>query len=129
MALTYYLKFKKIIEEKPEFKKIIENQVENMFIISDLIIPTFSYVESYFDDYEINLDLGKTSEIMFRVTKKDVDPIMFRKSILKVVHKITNEIYPEEDYFFEFNGDFVHELRENGIVKRNSKSDFYKDLN
>jgi hypothetical protein len=128
MALTYYLKFTRNLEEKPELKKMIENHDNKFFTISDLYSPTFPYVESYFDDYEINLDLGSASEIMFRVLKKDAEPISFRKSILKLVHKITEEIYPKEDYFFDFNGDLVHEKRENGVVKRNSNTDFYDDL-
>lgn len=128
MSLTYYLKFKKKLDEKPELKLLIDNHDNKFFIISDLFSSTFTLVESYFDDYEINFEFENASKIMFSVVKKDADPIIFRKSILQIIHKITNEIYPDEDYFFDFNGDFVHELRENGIVKRNSKTDFYEGL-
>lgn len=128
MALIYDLKFKRKLEEKKEFKELIEKNDNKYFIISELYTPTFGYVESKFNNYEIDLYLGKISQISFRVIDKEADQIAFRKSLLDTVHKIANEIYPEEDYYFDFNGDIIHEMRENGIVKRNSKSGFYVEI-
>ncbi|UTX48816.1 hypothetical protein [Chryseobacterium sp. MA9] len=45
-----------------------------------------------------------------------------------MVHKIVSEIYPDDDYYFDLNGDYIFEKRENGIVKRNSNTDFYDGL-
>ncbi|MGB1040832.1 MAG: hypothetical protein ACPGVD_08170 [Flavobacteriales bacterium] len=128
MALTYDIKFKRKIEKKEALKTLIKENDESLFIIYDLYTPTFGYVESLFDDYEINLDLGKISQIGFRITDTEADQLVFRKSLIETVHKITNEIYPEEDYYFDFNGDIIHEMRENGVVKRNNKSGFFVDI-
>ncbi len=77
----------------------------------------------------VELELDEISFISFDVIKKHAGSILLlRKSVLQMVHKITNEIYPKEDYYLIFNGDYIFEKRENGIIKRNNNSDFYEGL-
>ncbi|AXO80715.1 hypothetical protein DZC78_10075 [Olleya aquimaris] len=128
MALTYRLKFTRKLDEKPELKELIEKNDNKFFLISKLYSSTRGCIESHFDKTLIIKELGSSSIISFDVIDKEVDPIAFRKSLIDAVHKITTEIYPEEDYFFEFNGDIIHEIRENGEVKLNGHSSFYNDL-
>lgn len=128
MALTYKLQFKRELEEKKEFKELIEKNNNKYFIISELYSSTDGYFNSNFEGKELEYEFGDSSSISFRVIDKEADQIAFRKSLLDTVHKITNEIYPEEDYYFDFNGDIIHEMRENGVVKRNSKSGFYVEI-
>ncbi|WP_433626551.1 hypothetical protein [Chryseobacterium cucumeris] len=128
MSLTYNLKFIRKVEEKPELKKMIENHDNNLFLVSGLFSYDNGYIGGHFEDNMEELELDEISFISFDVIKKHAGSILLRKSVLQMVHKITNEIYPNEDYYLIFNGDYIFEKRENGIVKRNSNSDFYEGL-
>ena len=128
MALTYKLKFTKKLEEKEQFKELIEKNTPKYFLISELYSSTNGYFNSNFEGKELEFEFGNSSIIFFDVTDKETDQIELRKSILQVVRKITTEIYPDEDYYFDFNGDIIHEMRENGVIKRNSKSVFFNDI-
>ncbi|WP_294202201.1 hypothetical protein [uncultured Chryseobacterium sp.] len=127
MGLTYYLKFKNKLDEKKELNKII-NSTNPLFLISHLSSSVFGYVEGYFNGEYIDLNLGKASFISFDVLDKEANSIMLRKSLLQTVHKICNDIYPNEDYFFDLNGDFIFEKREKGVITRNNDTDFYDNL-
>lgn len=128
MSLTYNLKFIRKVEEKPELKRMIENHDNNLFLVSGLFSYDNGYIDGHFEDNMVELELDEISFISFDVIKKHAGSILLRKSVLQMVHKITNEIYPNEDYYLIFNGDYIFEKRENGIVKRNSNSDFYEGL-
>ncbi|EDP96806.1 hypothetical protein U8527_00675 [Kordia algicida OT-1] len=128
MSLTYNIRFKKKIVEKKQFKEFQEKHKNKILLISDIHTTDRSYVDSIFEDYTIEFDLGTASFIDFDILKKETDPQERNKLILSLHDKIVNEIYPEEDYFFSFNGDIIYQMRENGITKRNSKSSFYQNL-
>ena len=128
MSLTYNIRFKKKIVEKKQFKEFQEKHKNKILLISDLHTTDRSYVDSIFEDYTIELDLGTASFIDFDILKKETDPQKRNKLILSLLDEIVNKIYPEEDYFFSFNGDIIYQMRENGITKRNSKSSFYQNL-
>lgn len=128
MALTYYLKFKRKVENKKQLSDLIQRNKKSFFLISDLYNTKYGYISGNFDGDIIDIDFGEISLISIDVTNKEVDSILLRSSILYIVNKIVNDIYPNEDYYFDLNGDYIFEKRENGIVKRNSKSDFYKGL-
>jgi len=128
MSLTYNLKFIRKVEEKPELKRMIENHDNNLFLVSGLFSYDNGYIDGHFEDNMVELELDEISFISFDVIKKYAGSVLLRKSVLQMVHKITNEIYPKEDYYLIFNGDYIFEKRENGIVKRNNNSDFYEGL-
>ncbi|MFP3591914.1 hypothetical protein [Chryseobacterium sp. SIMBA_038] len=128
MSLTYNLKFKRKLEKKQELKKLIENNDNKFFLISGLLSYNNGYINGSFENQMIELEFDEISEVSFDILKKDADSVLLRKSVLNMAHKIINEIYPDEDYYFDLNGDFIFEKRENGITKRNSKSDFYQGL-
>jgi hypothetical protein len=128
MALTYRLKFIKKLVETEQLKKLIKDNDSKFFIISVLYSSNRGYLESLFMDTLIIRELENSSIISIDIIDKEANQIELRKSILEVVRKITIEIYPNEDYYFDFNGDIIHEMRENGVVKRNSKSGFYNEI-
>ncbi|WP_439480135.1 hypothetical protein [Chryseobacterium aquaticum] len=129
MGLTYHLRFKKVLPKKNELSILIKNNKNDVVLVSDLYTTKYGYVNGDFDGQMIDLNLGNTSYISFDVLNKESDSILRRKFVLNMVSKITKEIYPEEDYFFDLNGDFIFEKRENGVFKRNSNTDFYDGLN
>lgn len=128
MALTYYLKFKRKVEKKKNISDLIKKNKNNFLLISDLYNTKYGYINGNFEGNIVDLDIGEISEISIDVINKEVDPILLRNSILDIVNKIVNEIYPNEDYFFDLNGDYIFEKRENGVVKRNNNTDFYNGL-
>lgn len=128
MSLTYKLKFTRKVEEKLKFKEMIENHDNNLFLVSGVFSYNKGYIDASFEDNMIELEFEEISFISFDVIKKYAGSILLRKSILQTVHKIANEIYPDEDYYLIFNGDYILEKKENGIIKRNSNSDFYNGL-
>lgn len=128
MALTYYLKFTRKVEEKKELSDLIKKNKNSFFLISDILSSKFGYVYGDFNNQIIDLELNDASYISIDILKKETDSILLRKYVLQMVHKIANEIYPDEDYYFDFNGDYIFEKRKNGVVKRNSNTDFYNGL-
>ncbi|CAD0225793.1 hypothetical protein [Chryseobacterium sp. JV274] len=128
MGLTYNIRFKRKLEQKQELTDLIKVQDNSLFLISKLYDSTFGSVNGDFDGELIDLEFAGASFISFDVIKKYAGSVLLRKSVLQMVHKITNEIYPKEDYYLIFNGDYIFEKRENGIVKRNGNSDFYDGL-
>lgn len=129
MGLTYNIQFKRKLEQKQELTDLIKVHDNSLFLISKLYDSTFGCVNGDFDGELIDLEFAGASYVSFDVIKKHAGSILLRKSVLQMVHKITNEIYPKEDYYLIFNGDYIFEKRENGVVKRNSNSDFYDGLN
>ncbi|WP_374459836.1 hypothetical protein [Chryseobacterium taeanense] len=127
MGLTYNIQFKRKLEQKQELTDLIETHNNTLFFISKLYNSTFGCVNGYFDDELIDLEFEGASYISFNVIKEHAGSILLRKSILEIVHQIAN-IYPNEDYYLIFNGDYIFEKRENGVVKRNSGTDFYEGL-
>jgi uncharacterized protein YqfB (UPF0267 family) len=128
MALTYYLKFKRKVEKKKEISDLIKKNKSNFFLISDLYNTKYGFINGNFDGTIINIDLGEISEISLDIIDKEAEPILLRNSILDIVYTIVNEIYPDEDYYFDLNGDYIFEKRENGVVKRNNNTNFYNGL-
>ncbi len=128
MALVYKIKFTRIVDEKTKFKDLIEKNDNKYYIISNLVSSADGYYDGSFEGVYLEFKFDGISYVLIDILDKEADSKILRKSVLEVVHKITNEIYPEEDYFFDFNGDIILEMREDGIVKRNNKTDFYDDL-
>ncbi|WP_332453299.1 hypothetical protein [Chryseobacterium aquaticum] len=128
MGLSYNIQFKRKLEQKQELIDLIEANDDSLFLISKLYNSTFGCVNGDFDNELIDLEFAGASYVSFNVIKKHAGSILLRKSVLQMVRKIANEIYPDEDYFLIFNGDYIFEKRENGVVKRNSNTDFYNGL-
>jgi len=126
MALTYNIRFKRELKEKNELKELQKNTNDDIISISDLLTIEEGFIDGYFEDQDIELDFGnRISIVSIDILKKDISPEKKEALILNIVNKIVNEIYPDEDYYFDFNGDIIHEMRIEGIVKKNSKSALY----
>ncbi|MCE3075331.1 hypothetical protein [Chryseobacterium gwangjuense] len=120
MSLTYHLKFRKKLENKKQLTELIDKYKNNFFAVSNLYSTNQSYEEGKFQDQYLNIDLADSSKISFDVLRKEADPLLWKELLQEIVYKITTEIYPNEDYFFDFQGDIVYELRENGVIKKNN---------
>ncbi|KFF09154.1 hypothetical protein [Chryseobacterium luteum] len=125
MSLTYHLKFRKKLENKKQLTELLEKYKNNFFSVSNLYSTKYSYEEGKFQDQYLNIDLGDSSKISFDILRKEAEPILWKELMQEVIYKITTEIYPNEDYFFDFQGDIVYELREDGVVKKNNIDLFF----
>ncbi|MCS4304505.1 hypothetical protein [Chryseobacterium sp. BIGb0232] len=119
MSITYHLKFRNKLEQKPELTQLIHEYKNTVLLISNLYSTEYGYEGGKFQDEYLDVDLDNSSQISFDLLQKDADPQSWKKLLEEIIHKITNDVYPDEDYFFGFQGDIVYEIRENGIVKKN----------
>ncbi|REC64388.1 hypothetical protein DRF65_02105 [Chryseobacterium pennae] len=119
MSITYHLKFRNKLEQKPELIQLIHEYKNTVLLISNLYSTEYGYEGGKFQDEYLDVDLDNSSQISFDLLQKDADPQSWKKLLEEIIHKITNDVYPDEDYFFGFQGDIVYEIRENGIVKKN----------
>lgn len=128
MALDYKLTFPKKLEKKEELTEVFNEQNHECFTMYDLYIRDRKFIGGEFEGRFLDLELNESSTILFTLNKF-IDPVKTKLAMMKVVYKIVNEIFPEEDYYFDFNGDIVYERRIDGLVERNNKSDFFERLN
>lgn len=119
MSITYHLKFRKNLEQRQELTQLINKYKNNILLVSNLYSTKHGYEGGKFQDEYLDIDLENSSQISFDLLQKDADPQSWKELLKELIYKITNEIYPNEDYFFDFQGDIVYELREGGIVRKN----------
>ncbi|UHO38234.1 hypothetical protein H5J24_22195 [Chryseobacterium capnotolerans] len=124
MSITYHLKFRNKLEQKPELTQLINEYKNTVLLISNLYSTEHGYEGGKFQDEYLDIDLDNSSQISFDLLQKDADPQSWKKLLKEIIHKITNNVYPDEDYFFDFQGDVVYEIREDGIVKKNKVDEF-----
>ncbi|WP_126653131.1 hypothetical protein [Chryseobacterium aureum] len=120
MSITYHLKFRKNLEQKQELTQLINKYKNNILLVSNLYSTKHGYEGGKFQDEYLDIDLENSSQISFDLLQKDADPQYWKKMLKEIIHKITTDIYPKEDYFFDFQGDIVYEMRENGVIKKNN---------
>lgn len=120
MSITYHLKFRKNLEQKQELTQLINKYKNNILLVSNLYSTKHGYEGGKFQDEYLDIDLENSSQISFDLLQKDADPQSWKKMLKEIIHKITTDIYPKEDYFFDFQGDIVYEMRENGVTKKNN---------
>ncbi|QBJ87456.1 hypothetical protein DDI74_14815 [Chryseobacterium gleum] len=124
MSITYHLKFRKNLEQKKELTQLINEYKNNIFLVSNLYSAQHGYEGGKFQDEYLDIDLKNSSQISFELLQKDADPQYWKTMLNEIIHKVTNDIYPKEDYFFDFQGDIVYEMREKGVIKKNSIDKF-----
>lgn len=124
MSITYHLKFRKKLEQKPELTQLINEYKNTLLLISNLYSTEHNYEGGKFQDEYLDFVLENSSQISFDLLQKDADPQSWKKLLKEIIHKITNDVYPDEDYFFDFQGDIVYEIREKGIIKENRSDKF-----
>ncbi|WP_313000523.1 hypothetical protein [Chryseobacterium gleum] len=93
-------------------------------MVSNLYPAQHGYEGGKFQDEYLDIDLKNSSQIFFELLQKDAEPQYWKTMLNEIIHKITNDVYPKEDYFFDFQGDIVYEMREKGVIKKNSIDKF-----
>ena len=127
MALDYTIRFPNKIEEKEDLKQLIQNQDNNYFTLSELTHSDVGFLDGDFNDEYLLLEFNDYSYLNIRLDKFK-DNIVAKRAMMTLVSKIVNEIYPNDDYYFEFNGNIIYELRIDRVTHRQKKCDFYKYL-